>query len=88
MKGTRLRASLAAVGRVFRFTRWKPHSYEQAWLFAPVGPLPMGWITGFLAFEVYKGWPSPVELPLIGYPVALVVQGLRWSYDVSERGEP
>jgi hypothetical protein len=85
MKDARLPASLAAAGRLLRR---KPRSYEQAWLFAALGPMPLGWLIGFLTFEIYKGWPSPVALPAIGYPMALVVQGLAWSYDVYQRGEP
>jgi hypothetical protein len=85
MKDARLPASLAAAGRLLL---WKPRSYEQAWLFTPVGPMPSGWVIGFLAFGIDKGWHSTWLFAAIGYLVALVTQGLRWSYDVYQRGEP
>lgn len=88
MKDAQLRPSLAAAGRILQRTRWKPRSYVQAWLFAPVGPVPIGWAIGLLTLEVYKGWPSPVGFPWIAYPVLMVVQGLVWTYDVYQRGNP
>jgi hypothetical protein len=90
MKDARFRACVGAAARaVLRWPRWKPETYDQAWLFVLIGPMPMGWVIGFLAFETYTGWWHPFwELSLIGYPITVVAQGLAWSYDVYQRGEP
>ena len=86
MKDARLLASLAAVRRVLQR---KPQTYWQAWLFAPLGPLPMGYIVALPILAAYKGWHWHWVAYAISYPAVLIGQGLAWTCDVhrgSKRG--
>jgi len=86
MKDAQLPASLAAVGRVLRR---KPQTYWQAWLFAPLGPSPMGYIVALPILAVYKGWHWHWVAYAIFYLTLLIGRGLAWTCDVhrgSKRG--
>jgi hypothetical protein len=87
MKGARLPANVTALGRVRRWTpkTWKPKTHEQAWLFAPLGPLPMGLVIAVCIRTALYRWNFPLLYFAMGYPVSVVVQGLGWSYDVHQR---
>ena len=88
MKDARL--PVTAVGWVLRWKPvwWKPQTYQQAWLFAPFGPVPLGYVVGFFILEVHDGWHRSWAALAIFYPMLLIGQGLAWSYDVHRRGEP
>jgi hypothetical protein len=86
MKGARVPASVTAAGRVRRWKPWKPQTYQQAWLFAPFGPVPSGYLAAFFILAVHDGWHRPLADLVIFYPALLVGQGLAWSYEVHRRG--
>jgi hypothetical protein len=79
----RVSASLAAVGRVFR---WRARTYRQAWLFAVLGSSLAGLI-GFSFLGPHHGWGLYWPGFAIGCPVLLVGQGLALSYDVRRQHE-
>jgi hypothetical protein len=81
MADARLRASLCAAGRALR---WKPRTYEQAWLFAVVGAA--SFLIGSIVAAALDNWPRP--WPLVTFVSALVGfldQGLGSSYDLYRR---
>jgi hypothetical protein len=81
MTDARLRASLRAAGRALR---WKPRTYEQAWLFAVVGAA--SFLIGSIVAAALDNWPRP--WPLVTFVSALVGflgQGLGSSYDLYRR---
>jgi hypothetical protein len=83
MTDARLRASLHAAGRALR---WKPRTYEQAWLFAVVGAA--AFLIGSITAAALDDWPRP--WPFVAFVSALVGflgQGLGPSYDLYRRRE-
>ena len=83
MNFARLLASVTAVGRVLR---WKPMTYRQAWLFAPLG-MPLAATVGCGVHAALNRWDFPWLFYAVGFPVSLVGQALAWSYDVHRRDE-
>jgi hypothetical protein len=64
--------------------RWKPQTYEQAWLFAVFGAV--AGLTGPIVAAALNNWPQPWPVfAFVSAVVGFVGQGLGSSYDLYRR---
>lgn len=81
MTDARLWASLRAAGRA---VRWRPQTYEQAWLFAVFGAA--AFLIGSIVAAALDNWPRPWPLvAFVSSVVGFLGQGLGSSYDLYRR---